>query len=112
MSMSRSDQLVAVRWRDPRVDQANAYTREEIQTRHVPSFTTIGLLVRDDADVVGLATEYGEDGTYRGVTYIMRSLVQEVTPITTWPKRQRRPKAEAPSGAQDAAVRDGGDPRQ
>ena len=90
------DRLVAVVWRDPRVDQANTYTREEIAVRGLPYFTTFGLLARDDQEVIAVAAEQGEDGAFRGVTYIMRPLVKEIIPICAWPKRPggaRRPRA-------------------
>src|SRR5512133_1842532 len=84
------DRLVAVVWRDPRVDQANTYTREEIAVRALPYFTTFGLLARDDQEVVAVAAEQGEDGAFRGVTYILRPLVKEIIPICSWPKAPRR----------------------
>ena len=96
------DRLVAVVWRDPRVDQANTYTREEIAVRTLPYFTTFGLLARDDQDVVAVAAEQGEDGSFRGVTYILRPLVKEIIPICSWPKSRRharRPRARRPSAA-------------
>src|SRR5512143_2728342 len=83
------DRLVAVVWRDPRVDQANTYTREEIAVRALPFFTTFGLLARDDDEVVAVAAEQGEDGAFRGVTYILRPLVKEIIPICFWPKAFR-----------------------
>jgi hypothetical protein len=96
------DRLVAVVWRDPRVDQANTYTREEIAVRGLPYFTTFGLLARDDEEVVAVAAEQGEDGAFRGVTYILRPLVKEIIPICEWPKRPRgarppRPKNKTPA---------------
>ncbi len=92
------DRLVAVVWRDPRVDQANTYTREEIAVRGLPYFTTFGLLARDDEEVVAVAAEQGEDGAFRGVTYILRPLVKEIIPICFWPKGPRgarRPRRKA-----------------
>ena len=96
------DRLVAVVWRDPRVDQANTYTREEIALRTLPYFTTFGLLARDDQEVVAVAAEQGEDGAFRGVTYILRPLVKEIIPICSWPKgprRARQPRAALAPGA-------------
>jgi hypothetical protein len=77
------------------VDQANTYTREEIAVRALPYFTTFGLLARDDEEVVAVAAEQGEDGAFRGVTYILRPLVKEIIPICGWPKtrRGRHPRA-------------------
>jgi hypothetical protein len=101
------DRLVAVVWRDPRVDQADTYTREEIAVRALPYFTTFGLLARDDEQVVAVAAEQGEDGAFRGVTYILRPLVKEIIPICPWPKRSRggrRPRAKKPVPAALATV--------
>ena len=101
------DRLVAVVWRDPRVDQANTYTREEIAVRTLPYFTTFGLLARDDEEVVAVAAEQGEDGAFRGVTYILRPLVKEIIPICSWPKTPRHgshPRAKRAAVAVGAAV--------
>jgi hypothetical protein len=84
-----TDKLVAVVWKDPKVDATAAYTRDEILSRHVPHWTTIGVLVRDDAEVVAIANEVGEDGVWRGVTYVLRPLVLDIVPISRWPKRKR-----------------------
>lgn len=104
------DRLVAVVWRDPRVDQANTYTREEIAVRTLPVFTTFGLLARNDEEVVAVAAEQGEDGAFRGVTYILRPLVKEIIPICEWPKPRRSPRHRATTPA-TTPVRDpdGGD---
>jgi hypothetical protein len=98
------DRLVAVVWRDPRVDQANTYTREEIAVRALPYFTTFGLLARDDAEVVAVAAEQGEDGAFRGVTYILRPLVKEIIPICAWPKTPRGSRHPRTKAAPDKAV--------
>jgi hypothetical protein len=90
------ERLVAVVWADARVDQADAYTREEIGRREIPTFTTFGLLVRDDPDVVAIASEQKDDGSYRGVTYILRPLVRSIQRVSEWPKRVRPKAAEIP----------------
>lgn len=96
-------QVVAVVWRDPKVDQGNVFTREEILASKSPMFTTFGLLVRDDSEEVAIAAELCDDGNFRGVTHVMRPLVEAVIPITAWPKRQRKPRKEIAN----ADVRDG-----
>jgi len=101
------DRLVAVVWRDPRVDQANTYTREEIAVRTLPYFTTFGLLARDDEEVVAVAAEQGEDGAFRGVTYILRPLVKEIIPICSWPKAARGRRHPRPRRAELAAAKTG-----
>ncbi len=99
------DRLVAVVWRDPRVDQANTYTRDEIAVRALPYFTTFGLLARDDEEVVAVAAEQGEDGSFRGVTYILRPLVKEIIPICAWPKGPRRVRGPRTAAAPAAVTR-------
>jgi hypothetical protein len=93
------DTLVAVLWDDVRVDQADMFTRDEIlRARGVP-FTTFGILVRDDHEMVSVASEVCENGSFRGITHILRPLVKHVTPLGTWPpkKRRERKKKVAPS---------------
>lgn len=86
------DRLVAVRWEDVRLDQAESLTREEILGRRGMEFTTIGILLKDDGDCVAVANEVAETGTYRGVTYILRPLVREVIDLGVWPPKPRRPR--------------------
>jgi hypothetical protein len=93
MSMSHSEALVAVQWRDVRVDQGNTYTRDEIRARQPQVFTTFGILTRDDAEMVSVAAEVADDGSFRGVTHVLRPLVLHVTPLLRWPKRERKPRA-------------------
>jgi hypothetical protein len=98
------DRLVAVRWEDVRIDQADSLTREEIMGRRGMEFTTLGILLRDDDELVAVANEVAETGTFRGVTYILRPLVRSVTPLGEWPPRARRPKRA------DHPARDGSPP--
>jgi hypothetical protein len=98
------DPLVAVTWRDPRVDQVTTYTREEVRAATPMVFTTFGLLIRDDEEEVAVAGEICHDGSFRGVTHIMRALVKEIVVLGTWPKarRARGRKGGAPARAESS----------
>jgi hypothetical protein len=86
------DTLVAVLWDDVRVDQADMFTRDEIlRARGVP-FTTFGILVRDDNEMVSVASEVCENGAFRGITHILRPLVKQVTPLGAWPPKKKPAK--------------------
>ena len=84
------DKLVAVIWDDATVDAETSYTREEIQSRTLPRYTTFGVLLRDDAQLVCVAAERCDDNTYRGASNIPRGMVRDVVPIGRWPKPRRR----------------------
>ena len=87
-----ADKLVAGVWDDAHVSQVDSFTRDEIADRAAVTFTTFGVLVRDDEKVVAVAAEICADATYRGVTYIPRGMVREIIKLTCWPKRNK-PKA-------------------
>jgi hypothetical protein len=83
--------LVAVIWDDAHAMAANL-TTDEIGAASPCVMTTYGLLVRDDDRLVGVAAESQDDGSFRGVTFVPRSLVREIVPLGRWPKRQRKAK--------------------
>ena len=87
-----TDKLVAVAWDDASVAQVDSFTREEIAERTPSRYITFGLLLRDDAKMVAIASEKGADNTYRGVTYIPRGMVIDITILGSWPARGRRVK--------------------
>jgi hypothetical protein len=93
-----TDKLVAVAWDDAAVAQVDSFTREEIAERTPSRYTTFGLLLRDDAKMVAVASEKGADNTYRGVTYIPRGMVIEITILGSWPARNRRVGRHRPDG--------------
>ena len=90
-----TDKLVAVVWDDAHVSQVDSFTRDEIADRAAVTYTTFGLLVRDDEKVVAIAAEICADATYRGVTYVPRGMVREVIQLSCWPKRKRTVKLDA-----------------
>jgi len=74
--------LVGVTWRDAQGDAARQMDREDIAASRSYVFTSYGVLVRDDRartdtddPVISVAHEWGEDGTYRGVTVIPCEMV-------------------------------------
>lgn len=92
-----SEQIVAVRYLDIGFDQTEMFTAEELHHRKGIEFIVFGMLRVDSPDKVVVATELCENGNYRGVTTIMRSLVLDVVPVAKWPKGKKRKPAEEPT---------------
>ncbi len=70
--------LVVVEWDDAWQTETPAALNGPMV--HAPErVTTIGWVLRDDAEGIQLANEFYDD-TYRGRTFIMRSMVRKVTP--------------------------------
>lgn len=85
--------LVAVVWDDAHVAESEVLSVDEVATRTPARIVTYGILVRDDEQQIGVAAElYGEQ-SYRGVTFVPRSLVVEIISLGTWPRRARKPRA-------------------
>ena len=81
--------LVIVEWDDAWTDEQTV-TLEDVRASHKPMVvTTIGWLLLEDEVGVSLANEfYG--GTYRGRTFILRSMVKSVTPyVLTKPRKKK-----------------------
>lgn len=80
----RVGELIAVSWYDAHADAKAELSLDEINTIGSYKFTTYGILVRDDRNrqisdpVVAIAAEQGEDGRYRGVTFIPAGMVYSV----------------------------------
>lgn len=89
--------LVIVVWNDAWTNEMGV-TLEDVRASHKPMVVrTIGWLLLDDDIGVSLANEHFDDGSYRGRTFILRSMVVSVTPYNLSklrPKRERKPKAE------------------
>lgn len=80
--------LVAVRWNDAHAMAIGEFTQEEVDATGAYQFTTYGLLARDDDAIVAVASEEGEDGKLRGVTFIPRGMVVEIVDLGA-PSRRR-----------------------
>ncbi len=76
--------LVACTWKDAHGDVKAEMGPEDIAAATSYKFTSFGILVRDDRGraiddpVVGIAHEHGEDGRFRGVTWIPTGMVLEI----------------------------------
>ncbi len=80
--MSLLFRLVACTWRDAHGDVKAELDAAEIAASRSYKFTSFGILVRDDRGVaavddpvVAIAHERGEDGRFRGVTFIPVEMV-------------------------------------
>ena len=70
--------LVIVNWLDAWTNEMGV-TIEDVGASHKPmQVQTIGWLLKDDDLGVSLANEYFDDGSYRGRTFILRSMIVDV----------------------------------
>ena len=90
--------LVAVVWDDAHAIQSDTMTAEEIGASSACVMTTFGILAREDDRLVSVAAELHEDGSFRGVTFVPRSLVKEIVPLGSWPKKARKKKEKVDEG--------------
>lgn len=87
--------LVIVQWDDAWTNEMGV-TVEDVRSSHKPMpVQTIGWLLLDDEVGVSLANEHFDDGSYRGRTFILRSMVRAMTHHTLVKPRQKKPKADA-----------------
>jgi hypothetical protein len=84
--------LVSVRWRDAHATATALYEIHELP-HAATEITTYGLLLREDATGVSIASEACGAETYRGVTFIPRELIVECRPVQR--RRASRPRATA-----------------
>ena len=103
MSKPLLGDIVACVWRDAHASVKDEFTPEEVLAATSYKFTTYGVLIRDDRGsdgqkttstdpLVAVAAEVGEDGRYRGVTYIPAEMVISVAEVVKKrKKREHRP---------------------
>lgn len=101
MGASTKAELSVVVWDDAYSDALASLTIQDAHLSHRPTvMQTIGwLLVSDDAGISIFnerCLDVGEE-TYRGKTFIPRSLVRSVTPFKLSTPRARKPAKEPPS---------------
>ena len=87
--------LVIVTWHDAWTNELGV-TVEDVRASHKPMVVrTIGWLLLDDEVGVSLANEHFDDESYRGRTFILRSMVVDVQPFTlTKPRKRKGPAVE------------------
>ncbi len=85
--------LVIVEWQDAWTNELGV-TVDDVGATHKPmAVHTIGWLLKEDEIGVSLANEHFDDGSYRGRTFILRSMVVSVTHhALAKPRKPRRPK--------------------
>ena len=84
--------LVIVQWADAWTNEMSV-TLEDAKASHKPmAVETIGWLLVDDEVGVSLANEHFDDGSYRGRTFILRSMVRSVTVHALAKPRIKQPK--------------------
>lgn len=85
--------LVRVVWDDAHATSTTAaFSEHEIP--HAPiRITTYGLLLREDEKGVTVASEACADGTYRGLTFVMRVMLVSIEPVVKASGRRGRRRA-------------------
>lgn len=91
------EELYAAAWNDAHGSDGTLHAHE---VDHKPyMYTTVGFLIKSDEVGVSIAFERGEDGRYRGITFIPRAIVVEeysLGPLKRPRKRAIRPKSPLP----------------
>lgn len=99
--------LVVVEWNDAWIDGADPVTLADVAASHKPKvIVTLGYVLRDDDIGLSLANEYYEDeSTYRGRTFIPRSMVKKVTTYKlSRPRADSQRVAKSKPGASNSDV--------
>lgn len=102
--MSLIGRLVSVMWRDAFQDAKAQMGPEQIALARSFVFTSYGILVRDDRGqpnvvdpLIGIAHEVGEDGCFRGVTFVPLEMLVEVQDLGSGKPRRKRRSSPVPS---------------
>lgn len=86
--------ITIVRWEDAHGSDGTISAHEVDHKPYV--FSTVGYLVRSDEIGVSVASEQGEDGKFRDVTFIPRKMVLSEQPVTGLSKRRKKVIAKLP----------------
>lgn len=89
--------IVAVTWKDAH------FNTDEVDVKDITHrpwiYVTVGILVKSDAEGVTVSQDEGEDGKYRGRTFVPREMILEewtVGAVKPKVKQIRKPKKAAP----------------
>lgn len=98
--MTSKPPIIGVTWNDAHGSDGTIFAHEVDHKPYV--YTTVGWLVRSDEIGVSVASEQGEDGKFRDVTFIPRNMVVKEFPIS--PKRSKKcatssPESSSPSSS-------------
>lgn len=89
--------IYAVKWDDAHYNAGEFEAHEVI---HRPwQYTSVGILVQNDETGITLAMDIGEDGRFRGVTFVPRAMVLETWKIGPLTKRRVKEKVVAAAAA-------------
>lgn len=81
--------ITGVVWLDAHGSDGTIFAHE---VDHKPyTFTTVGYLIRSDEIGVSIASERGEDGKFRDITFIPRLMVVKEFPISPKTRKKRSP---------------------
>lgn len=82
---------VEVRWNDAHGSDGTIFAYEVDHKPYI--FTTLGYLVRSDEIGISLASEVGQDGKFRDVTFIPREMVikETISPKRKKPSNETNP---------------------
>lgn len=96
-------QLVVVDWDDAWGDPAEPISiKDAAHTSKPMLISTIGWLLYDGEEGVQIASEYCDDDTFRGRSFIPRGMVRNVVPFKL--TKPRRPKHETHDSSSDPLV--------
>lgn len=85
--------IYAVRWLDAHGSDGTISVHEIDHKPYV--YTTVGYLLRSDEVGVSIASEQGEDGKFRDITFIPRLMIEDESPIL--PKKRAKKHAKPPT---------------
>lgn len=106
MSIPTEFPLVALLWLDANSPRATETIDTSdpawIKEHHTPiTIVTVGFVIKDDETGVSIVAESIGDGSYRGQTFVPRSLVLDMVPLLTKVKRKKRAARKSVDGLTD-----------
>lgn len=82
--------IIGVEWEDAHGSDGTISAHEIDHRPYV--FTTVGFLVRSDEVGVSVASEQGQDGKFRDITFVPRKMVLREFAIDPKPKKKKEKK--------------------
>ena len=89
--------MIILEWKDAHTS-TDEFSFTELHERHKPwTITTVGWLLQNDEVGVSLANELTGTDTYRGHTFVLKSMVVSVKPYKTPRKRKAKVDSLSPT---------------